>query len=208
EPPEPVPFPHVPLEVPLAAVAELPQTVSGALAGAVVPLPDTGPLLSPDPVDPELLPGARVEPPEPVPFPQVPLEVPLAAVAELPHTVSGALAGAVVPLPDPPPLLLPLPVKPEFDPGEPAGLFVVPQSPLEVPLAAVAALPQTVSGAPTGAVVPLPDTGPLLSPDPVDPVLLPGPTVEPEPPEPVEFPQVPLEVPLPAVAELPHTVSG
>src|SRR5207248_206707 len=124
--------PQSPPEVPLAAVAALPQTVSGALTGAVVPLPDTGPLLSPDPVDPVLLPGPPVEPPEPVPFPQVPLEVPLAAVAELPHTVSGALTGAVVPLPDPPPLLLPLPVEPEFDPGEPAGLFVVPQSPLEV----------------------------------------------------------------------------
>ena len=195
--------PQSPLEVPLAAVAALPQTVSGALTGAVVPLPDTGPLLSPDPVDPVLLPGPPVEPPEPVAFPHVPLEVPLAAVAELPQTVSGALAGAVVPLPDPPPLLLPLPVKPEFDPGEPAGLFVVPQSPLEVPLAAVAALPHTVSGALTGAVVPLPDTGPLLSPLPVEPEFDPGELA-------VLFvvPQVPLEVPLAAVAELPQTVTG
>ncbi|HEY1635083.1 MAG TPA: hypothetical protein VGF64_10015, partial [Acidimicrobiales bacterium] len=131
----------------------------------------------------------------------------------LPQTVTGAVMGSVVPLPDTGPLLSPDPFDPVVPPGPPGepgppGPVEFPQVPLEVPLAAVTELPQTVTGAVMGSVVPLPDTGPLLSPDPFDPVVPPGPPGEPGPPGPVEFPQVPLEVPLAAVTELPHTVTG
>jgi len=96
----------------------LPQTVTGVVIGAVVPLPDTGPLLSPDPFEPVL-----PEPPEPpgaVPLPQVLLDLPVRTVAELPHTVTGAVAETDVPLPDPGPLWLPLPDDAEpWDPPVP-----------------------------------------------------------------------------------------
>jgi hypothetical protein len=189
-PPGPVEFPQVPLEVPLAAVTELPHTVTGAVMGSVVPLPDTGPLLLPDPFDPVVPPGPPGEPgpPGPVEFPQVPLEVPPRAVMLLPQTVTGAVTGAVVPLPDTGPLLLPDP----FDPVVPLRAVPriderSPQVPLAVPLPTVAPLPQTVTGAPMPMTVPLPETAPLLLPLPLEPVRF-----EPAPVGPAPFPQVPL----------------
>jgi hypothetical protein len=130
--------------------------------------------------------------------------VPLATVAAFPHTVTGAVTGAVVPLPEPGPLLLPLPVEPVFAGDPPAGPDDVPQVPFDVPLAAVTELPHTVTGADTGAVVPLPDTAPLLLPLPVEPVVGDDP-----PPGPDErSPHVPFDLPLPAVTALPQTVTG
>jgi hypothetical protein len=88
----------------------LPQTVTGAVTSTLVPLPDPPPLRLPDPAD-----VAVVEPaPEPelverAPFTHELLVLPLRTVAELPHTVTGAVAAKDVPLPDPVPLWLPLP---------------------------------------------------------------------------------------------------
>ncbi|TMM18471.1 MAG: hypothetical protein E6G01_03420 [Actinobacteria bacterium] len=207
EPPEPVEFPHVPLELPLAAVAELPQTVSGADTGAVVPLPDTGPLWLPLELDPVLLAGA--EPLVAALSPHVPLDVPLPAVAALPHTVNGASTRTFVPLPDPPPLLLPLPLDPvllELEVVEPDPF---PQVPLPLPLSTVAELPHTVTGAFAETDVPLPESDPLLFPLPEEVELLdPEPC---DPPLPIDtgwLTQVPLELPLATVTALPQTVIG
>jgi len=191
----------------------LPQTVSGALAGAVVPLPDTGPPWLPDPVDPVLLPGPPVEP-EPVEFPQVPLDVPLPAVAALPHMVTGAPTLAFVPLPDPPPLRLPLPLDPVLLEAEPAELDPLepepfPQLPLPLPLKAVTELPHTVTGAFAETDVPFPESGPLWLPLPEEAELLdPEPC---DPPVPIDtgwWTQVPLDCPLATVTLLPQTVIG
>jgi hypothetical protein len=161
-------LPQVPPESPLAAVTALPHTVTGAFTGTTVPLPEMGPLslpLSPEPLFPPLPPG-----PEP-PFgllPQVPLESPPSAVTLLPHTVTGAFTGTVVPFPEPRPLSLPLlsePLLAEVALGpDPPALVPFQHEPPELPLSTVAELPHTVMGAFTATDVPFPEIGPLLLP--------------------------------------------
>src|SRR5581483_6474341 len=126
--------------------AETPHTLTGALIGAVIVLPEPRPRL-PTPVTLPLLPGAPPDTVEVAPPWQPELLKPSSASDRL-HRLTGALIGAVMVLPDTPerfptPVTLPLPPLPPLPPDGRVTLLCAPprQSELAKPPTAPDTLP-------------------------------------------------------------------